>query len=104
MPGGRPPAFEIDRDRQLEHAIFDLVAAGVPLIVAGRELGIPQRTLLRWVQRGRAGMARYERFLDGVEQARVERDSEIAQLVAAAQARTGRGNPQPGMRTGGAAV
>lgn len=96
----RPTAFEIDHDRRLEHALFALVRKGVPVVTAARELGVPERTVLRWVQRGRAGMPRYRRFLDGVEAARAEHAYDVAQLVADARERGAARGSYPQNSTG----
>ena len=73
----------------LEHALCDLVRQGIPVTDAARGLGIPERTLYRWIYRGRLerGSAIYARFVDGLEAARAEREDHVREMLAIAQTR-----------------
>jgi hypothetical protein len=81
---GRPP----DLTPALEHAICDLVRAGVPLVDAAHALELGERTVYRWVARGRAGDGvLYVRFVVGLADARRERAHDVGRLIAAARDR-----------------
>jgi hypothetical protein len=66
-----------------------LTAAGVPLADAARALELGERTVYRWIHRGRAGDGPlYVRFVIGLADARTEREFDVACLIAAARDRT----------------
>ena len=88
--GGRPVKLSMARSKM----ITDAIATGNYLVAAARQAGISERTVARWLARGRAERHRLEtdpaagrlasetcfvRFLEDVE--RAEADSEAA-LVA----------------------
>jgi transposase-like protein len=81
----RRAIFELDA--RLEHAIADCIAFGMTIAETARALHIGERTVYRWVARGRAGEPRYERFLDSIEAAQTERASDVEQLVDVARGR-----------------
>ena len=82
-----PRRAQFELDARLEHAIADLVAAGLPLIDAARALELGPRTVYRWVALGRAGEPRYERFVDSIEAAQTERAYDVARVIDVARRR-----------------
>jgi transposase-like protein len=66
---------------RLEHAIADLVARGAPVSQAARWFGIHPRTARGWLDQGRRGRARFVRFAESVEAARLEHEHGLEALV-----------------------
>jgi hypothetical protein len=81
----RPALLEIAP--AVEHALLDLVRAGLPLTIAARELGVGERTAFRWKAKGLAGEPVYARFALGLVDAETERAHDVAELVAIARRR-----------------
>jgi transposase len=92
----KPPLLEISP--QLEHALLDLVALGVSLRAAARAVGVSERAVYEWVQRGRSDdqPSLYSRFAAGLRDAQTEREQCIRMAIATAQLRCAqRGRPGP---------
>ncbi len=64
---------------QVEHGIADLVALGVPLSRAARELGVPARTARYWLGLAQQpdAAAHWRRFGETVEDARHEHELRV---------------------------
>jgi hypothetical protein len=73
-------------NHRVEHALADLVAAGLSINAAAEALGIPSGTVTVWLSRGRAdATGRFARLVDSIEAAQAERAHHVAQLVEAAR-------------------
>lgn len=72
--------------RQVEHGIADLVALGVPLTRAARELGVPERTVRWWYSYALAeecsGAAHWHRFREAIDDARLEHELRVQRRLA----------------------
>jgi len=64
---------------QVEHGIADLIALGVPLSRAARELGVPPRTARYWLGLAHdpAAAAHWQRFRESIEDARFEHERRV---------------------------
>jgi hypothetical protein len=81
--GGLPPR-ELAR---VEHALADLIAAGIDIKAAARALDLDENRVHSWLHRGRVGRRGYERFAESIEHAQTERQAVVDELVADARQR-----------------
>jgi hypothetical protein len=75
---------------QVEHALCDLVREGIPLVDAGRALGLGERTVQRWAAAGRERNGRlsvYRRFAESLAAAEFERQEHVRDVIAFARKR-----------------
>jgi hypothetical protein len=80
----RPLVNELDN--QTLHALADLIAAGIPAVVAARELGISERSYYRWKQRGlKGGPPIYTRFWSSVQEAQDEHREQLRKAIELAR-------------------
>ena len=72
--------------RRIEHGIADLVALGVPLTRAARELGVPERTVRSWYSYALSeeccGAEHWWRFREAVDDARLEHELRVQRRLA----------------------
>ena len=72
-------APQLTLNGQVEHGIADLVALGVPLSRAAREIGVPARTARYWLNLAQQpdAAAHWRRFGETIEDARLEHERRV---------------------------
>jgi transposase len=87
----RQPQFEITS--HLEHLICDMLAGGANIIQASQAAGVGERTVRRWLARGRhpsgVNSQIYERFAGSVADAQLEHQARVREAIELAQLRRG---------------
>ncbi len=88
---GRPPQI----NNHLLHLVCDMLAAGATIVDASEAVGVPERTLRRWIAYGRRGdaltcvsAAAYRRLAESVEAAKVEHRARVREAIQDALRRT----------------
>lgn len=76
---------------RVEHALAELVAAGLSINAAAQALGIPSGTVTVWLARGRTQRhGQFARLVESIEAAQAERAADVEQLVDTARERARR--------------
>jgi hypothetical protein len=75
----------------IERALCDLVAIGLPLDAAARELGLGEQSPYRWVRLGRAGREPYVQLVRSLEVAHAERARKVKRAITEARRRAASG-------------